>query len=228
VRSIVVTGASRGLGSAIATSLAEDPEHAVFAVSRSGLAPPGCTGIACDVGDHASVRAAFASLQKDGNLYALINAAGVASMNLAMATPPETIERIIRTNLIGTINCCIGLSKRFGRNRAGRIVNFSTIAVPLSLKGEAVYVASKAGVEGFSKTFAREMADFGVNVNVIAPGPIDTDLIAGVPASSIDKIVKAQIIPRKFEKDAVVKLVHFLLGEQSDMLSGQVLNVGGA
>ncbi len=226
MKSIVVTGASRGLGEAISESLV-DAGYRVYGVSRSGKAPEGCLPIACDVGDAAAVKAAFAEAAKDKELYGLINAAGVASMNLAITTPPETVEKIIRTNLLGTINCCVALAKRFSRNKIGRIVNFSTIAVPISLKGESIYVASKAGVEGFSKSFAREMADFSTTVNVIAPGPIDTDLIAGVPNAAIESIVNHQIIPSKFGKDAIIELVEYLLSSNSRMLSGQILNVGG-
>ncbi|MCF6303333.1 MAG: SDR family oxidoreductase [Devosiaceae bacterium] len=226
MKTIVVTGASRGLGASIATALKDDG-YKVIGLSRSGEAPDGVTGIACDVGEHASVKAALGDVSKDKNLYALINAAGIASMNLAMATPPETVQRIIQTNLIGTINCSIALSKRFARNKSGRIINFSTIAVPISLKGESVYVASKAGVEGFSKSFAREMGDFNITVNVIAPGPIDTNLIASVPSGAIDKIIEHQILPKKFEKQDVVDLTKYLLSDQSHMISGHIFNIGG-
>lgn len=226
-KTVVVTGASRGLGAQIATALCSDGWK-VIGLSRAGEAPEGVEAIACDVGDFDSVKQALAGAAKDKELYGLINAAGIASMNLAISTPPETVERIIRTNLIGTIFCCQALGKRFARNKGGRIINFSTIAVPISLKGESVYVASKAGVEGFSRSFAREMADFNTTVNVIAPGPIDTDLIAAVPSGSIQNIIDRQIIPEKFAKDDIVKLCRFLLSEQSAMLSGQVLNVGGA
>lgn len=226
MKTVVVTGASRGLGAAIALHLARSG-YRVIGLSRSGSAPEGVEAVACDVGNFEAVRSALRPVMRDENLYGLINAAGIASMNLAMATPPETVERIIRTNLIGTINCCIALSKRFARNKTGRIINFSTIAVPISLKGESIYVASKAGVEGFSRSFAREMADFNVTVNVIAPGPIDTDLIAKVPSTAIDRIVAHQIIPRKFDKQDVVRLVDLILAEDSYMLSGQIFNIGG-
>jgi 3-oxoacyl-[acyl-carrier protein] reductase len=114
------------------------------------------------------------------------------------------------------------------RQKAGSIINFSTIAVPLALKGESIYVASKAGVEGFSRTFAREMADFGITVNCIAPGPIDTSLIKGVSAGQISKIVSQQIIPKQFEPSAVCDLVELLLSEKSRALTGEILRVGGA
>jgi 3-oxoacyl-[acyl-carrier protein] reductase len=215
------------LGEAICLKLVHEGFN-VVGLSRSGGAPEGVDARSCDVADYQSVENALSDISKDKQLRGLVNTAGVASMNLLMSTPPNTVEKIIRTNLIGTINTCMFLSKRLARNKNGRIVNFSTIAVPISLKGESVYVASKAGVEGFSRSFAREMADFGGTVNVIAPGPIDTDLIAKVPSASIEKVISHQIIPKKFDKQAIVKMTEYLLSEDSEMLSGQIFNIGGA
>ena len=114
------------------------------------------------------------------------------------------------------------------RQKSGLIINFSTIAVNLALKGESVYAASKAGVETFSRTFARETASFNVRVNCIAPGPIRTDLLRGVTEDQIDNIVAQQIIQKRFEKSDICDLVELLLNEKAQSLSGQVLNVGGA
>ena len=114
------------------------------------------------------------------------------------------------------------------RHKSGSIINFSTIAVALGLKGESIYVASKAGVEGFTRAFAREMADFNVNVNCIAPGPIDTALLKGITSAQISKIVSQQIFQKQFTPDAVCDLVEMLLDSRSKALSGQVLHVGGA
>ena len=113
------------------------------------------------------------------------------------------------------------------RQKHGSFINFSTIAVPLALKGESVYAASKAGVESFSRTFAREMADFNVRVNCIAPGPIRTDLLRGITDAQIEKITSLQVIPKQFQKSDVCDLVELLLDEKAASLSGQVLNVGG-
>jgi 3-oxoacyl-[acyl-carrier protein] reductase len=95
------------------------------------------------------------------------------------------------------------------------------------LKGESIYAASKAGVEGFTRSFAREMADFNVTVNCIAPGPIDTNLLKGITSEQIQKIVSQQIIPRQFTPEAVSDLVELLLDPRGKSLSGQVLHVGG-
>ena len=106
-------------------------------------------------------------------------------------------------------------------------MNFSTIAVPMGLKGESIYVASKAGIEGFSKSFAREMSDFDVRVNCIAPGPINTDLIRGVERKLIEKVIANQIIQKQFGVDDVSDLVELLLNPKAKSVSGQVLSVGG-
>lgn len=223
---IIVTGASKGLGAAICERLLAGG-HNVLGLSRNvdGLA---FNAMSCDVSDYDQVKSVARELRKQkAEISAVVNVAGIASMNLAVTTPPSTTHKLIQTNLVGTINCCQIFAPFMLRKKAGSIINFSTIAVALGLKGESVYAASKAGVEGFSRAFAREMADFNVRVNCIAPGPIDTDLIKGVRPDQIKDIVDLQIMPRQFEKSDVCDLVDFLLSDQSSSLSGQVLNVGG-
>ncbi len=223
---IVVTGASKGLGRAICERL-KSKNIEVFGLARdvSDLSFP---GMSCDVSSYKEVKSIAQHLKREGiNVDGLINAAGIASMNLAITTPPEVSERIIRTNLLGTIFCCQIFAPFLIRNKIGNIINFSTIAVALGLKGESVYAASKAGVEGFTRSFAREMADFSVNVNCIAPGPIDTNLLKGLTASQIAKIIAQQIIPRQYTPDTISDLVELLLDKRSASLSGQVLHVGG-
>lgn len=223
---IVVTGASRGLGRAVCERLVAQGVS-VFGLARQvqGLPFP---ALACDVADHDAVRRAAQALRHSGvPVSGLINAAGVASMNLALTTPAEVSRRLINTNLLGTIYCCQLLGPLLVRQRCGAIINFSTIAVALGLRGESVYAASKAGVEGFTRAFAREMADFGINVNCIAPGPIDTDLLKGVSATQVADIVARQVIPRQFTADAVCDLVELLLDPRAAAIAGQVLHVGG-
>ena len=161
------------------------------------------------------------------NVTAFINAAGVASMNMAVTTDESTVQKLIQTNLVGTIYCCQLFAPIMLRQKQGSFINFSTIAVALALKGESVYAASKAGVESFSRTFAREMADFNVRVNCIAPGPIRTDLLRGITDTQIEKITSQQVIQKQFQKSNVCDLVELLLDEKASSLSGQVLNVGG-
>jgi 3-oxoacyl-[acyl-carrier protein] reductase len=222
----VVTGASRGLGKAIADRLVERGDE-VFAIARAGSSLD-VEGIDCDVRNYASVKAAARVIRKKGGTVdAIINAAGVASMNLALTTSEASVKKIIETNLLGTIYCNQLLGPILARQKHGSIINFSTIAVALALKGESVYAASKAGIESFSRVFAREMADFNVRVNCIAPGPIRTDLLNGISDEQIEKITSQQIIPRQFEKSDVCDLVEILLDQRSNSISGQVLNIGG-
>ncbi len=224
---IVVTGASRGLGRAICERLLQSDE-AVFGLARqvAGLPFP---ALSCDVSSATEVRAAARHVRSQGHgVTGLINAAGIASMNLAVTMPPAKARQLIEVNLLGTIQVCQLFAPLMIRRKAGSIVNFSTIAVALGLKGESVYAASKAGVEGFTRAFAREMADFGITVNCIAPGPIDTDLLRGVSQEQIARVVAQQVIARPFTPDAVCDVAQMLLGHQSRALSGQVFHIGGA
>ena len=224
---IIVTGASRGLGRSVAERLISSGRE-VLSLSRTSEGVPG-DSVTCDVSDYEAVKAVAQSLRKEKReIEGLVNAAGIASMNLAVTTPPSMTQKLIQTNLAGTIHCCQLFAPLMIRKKAGSIINFSTIAVTLGLKGESIYAASKAGVEGFSRAFAREMADFDIRVNCVAPGPIKTDLLKGVSDEQIDAIVVQQILPKLFLPDDVADLCEFLLGPQSQSLSGQVLKVGGA
>lgn len=224
---IIVTGASKGLGRAICDRLIEKNVD-VLGLARNVDDVP-FNSASCDISSYEGVKAVAQKLRKSGvKVSGLVNAAGIASMNLALTTPQSVSQQIINTNLLGTIYCCQLFSPLMLRNKQGSIINFSTIAVALGLKGESIYAASKAGVEGFTRSFAREMADFNVNVNCIAPGPIDTNLLKGVTAEQIKKIVSQQIIPLQFKPDSVADLVELLIDSRSNSLSGQVLHVGGA
>jgi 3-oxoacyl-[acyl-carrier protein] reductase len=223
---IIVTGASRGLGKAITERLTKKGEK-VVGLSRS-VDELDIESIECDVSDYLSVKSAARKVkQMKTSVKAFINAAGVASMNMAVTTDESTVQKLIQTNLVGTIYCCQLFAPIMLRQKYGSFINFSTIAVALALKGESVYAASKAGVEAFSRTFAREMADFNVRVNCIAPGPIQTDLLRGITDTQIKKITSQQVIPKQFQKSDVCDLVELLIDEKASSLSGQVLSVGG-
>lgn len=223
---IIVTGASRGIGKAITERLIEKGEEVVgLARSVNGL---NIKAIECDVSDYTSVKNASREVKKlKKPVKAFINAAGVASMNMAVTTDESTVQKLIQINLVGTIYCCQLFAPILLRQKYGSFINFSTIAVALALKGESIYAASKAGVETFTRTFAREMADFNIRVNCIAPGPIQTDLLKGITDTQIEKITSQQIIPEQFQKSDVCDLIELLIDERARSLSGQVLNIGG-
>ena len=223
---IIVTGSSKGIGLAICHRLAEKGEK-VFQLSRNGP-QVNKLGLECDVSSPESVEKVLKILKKQKyKIKGLINVAGIASMNLTLTTPPNTIRNILDTNLFGTINCCKAFAPLLIRNNSGFIINFSTIAVALNIKGEASYAASKAGVETFTKTFAREMADFNINVNCIAPGPIKTDLTKNISQTKIENIISRQLIPKQFGKDDICDVVELLIDSRSKSLSGQIFSIGG-
>ena len=154
---IIVTGGSSGIGKSITEELISKGEK-VITISRSG-SENNPNHFACDICDYESLKKVYKKLNNgEDSLKAIINCAGIASMNLALTTPPEVAEKVIKTNLLGTIYCCQIFSPLLIRNKGGRIINFSTIAVSIGLKGESIYVASKAGLIGLTKQLAFEVA----------------------------------------------------------------------
>ena len=228
-RSIVVTGASSGIGRHIAETASNNGIE-VIGLSRKKI-ETNFESIECDVSDPHAVKSIFKELKRNSGFDCLINTAGIASMNLFLSTPVEKMEEILKTNVLGTMYCSQNALKIFARRKESlhsSIINFSTIAVPLSLKGEAVYVASKGAVEAFSRSLAREASDFNCNVNVISPGPIDTNLISKISADKIQKIVDRQIIQEKATKEDIWNICHFLMSQKASSITGQIFNVKGA
>ena len=226
-KNIIVTGSSSGLGKFICEQATNEGFN-VIGLARSETKDAKFKTFQCDISDHKEVKNVFKQIKKNFEPHILINAAGIASMNLFLTTPPSKMEQIISTNVLGTMFCCQEALKNFARQKNKNfILNFSTIAVSLSLKGESVYVASKGAVESFSKTLAREAADFNCNVNVIAPGPVDTKLISGIADSKIEDIVNAQIINEKASKDDIWRICKLLISDNSKDITGQSINVKG-
>ena len=163
-----------------------------------------------------------------GGLYAAINCAGAASMNHALLTPATTLDELYAANVRGTFLVSREAAKLMRKAASGRIVNVSSVAVPLRLKGQAAYVASKAAVERLSQVLAVELAEYGITVNVVGPGPIPTDMTHGVPKPLLERLLESLPLKREGTIEDVANVVEFFLRPESEAVTGQVIYLGGA
>ena len=231
-RHILITGASRGLGDYLARHYL-DQGHVVIGCARSDASESLLTReryrhYRVDVTDAPAVHALFRELQRDlGRLDALINNAGIANMNPIALTPIEVARRIMETNFLGTFLLSQAAIRLLRKSPAPRIVNMSSVAVPLRLAGEAVYAASKSAIELLTRITARELGLFGITCNAVGPTPIDTELLKGVGEEKIRHLVEQQAIRRMAQPSDIAHVVDFFLHPESQMITGQVIYLGG-
>ncbi|MDP4611554.1 MAG: SDR family oxidoreductase [Opitutales bacterium] len=229
MKTIVITGTRKGIGQALAQHYLNKGWN-VAGCSRgdASIQHEHYTHFSLDVSDEEAVVAMARTLKKQfGQVDALLNNAGIASMNHALLTPASTVNRILQTNVVGTFLFCREMAKLMRSTKAGRIINFTTVAHPLNLEGEAIYAASKAAVESLTRILARELAELQITVNAIGPTPIETDLIRGVPADKMEALLQRQAIRRMGEVKDVINAVDFFIRPESDFITGQVIYLGG-
>jgi 3-oxoacyl-[acyl-carrier protein] reductase len=229
VKSIVITGTRKGIGKSLAEHyLAEGWQVAGCSRGESSISHDNYRHFSLDVSDELAVVAMARAVKSEfGGVDALINNAGIASMNHAILTPADTVNSVLATNVTGTFLFCREMAKLMRRKKSGRIVNFTTVAHPLNLEGEAIYAASKAAVESLTRILSREFAELSITVNALGPTPIDTDLIRGVPEGKMDALIQRQAIRRLGEVRDVINAVDFYLRPESDFITGQVIYLGG-
>jgi 3-oxoacyl-[acyl-carrier protein] reductase len=228
-RVVLISGTSKGIGRALVEHfVAKDLRVVGCSRSEFDREFPNYRHYCLDVADESAVKEMFAQIRRsEGRLDVLINNAGIASMNHSLLTPITTVTRIFSTNFVGTFLFCREAARLMQANRYGRIVNFTTVAVPLKLEGEAVYAASKAAIISLTQILAREFAEFGITVNAIGPTPIKTDLLRGVPSDKLDKLISRQAIKRYGETRDVIQVIDFFIHPASDFVTGQVIFLGG-
>ena len=229
MKTIVITGTRKGIGKEMAKHyLAEGWQVVGCSRGEGSIEHAYYQHFSLDVSDEDAVIAMARTIKAShGKVEALLNNAGIASMNHALLTPACTVNRILQTNVVGTFLFCREMSKLMRRTKNGRIINFTTVAHPLNLEGEAIYAASKAAVESLTRILARELAELKITVNAIGPTPIETDLIRGVPQEKMNALLTRQALGRMGEVRDVINAVDFYLREESDFITGQVLYLGG-
>jgi len=234
----LVTGASRGLGKAIALALAAEGAS-IAAVARSeealketieairaagGTAEP----FALDVSDHAAADATVEKIvARFQHIDVLVNNAGVTRDGLLMRMSSEAWDTVLDTNLKGAFNLTKPVSRLMVRQRAGRIINISSVIGLIGNPGQTNYAASKAGLIGFSKSVARELASRGITCNVVCPGFIETDMTKGLNADLTKKLLETIPLQRLGQPEDIAGVVAFLSSPAASYITGQVLTVDG-
>lgn len=234
----VVTGASRGIGRAVALALAAEGAKVVVNYASSGGAAEAVVAEITDMGSEAialqanvaeadQVDALFNSvMEKWGRVDILVNNAGIARDTLLLRMKLEDWQAVIDLNLTGVFLCTKVASKVMLKQRSGRIINLTSVVGEMGNAGQANYSASKAGVMGFTKAVAKEVASRGITVNAIAPGFIQTDMTADLKAG--EEILKLIPLGRYGQPEEVAGLVRFLAADPAAAyITGQVINIDG-
>lgn len=235
----VITGASRGIGAAIAKKMAENGAMVVINYQGSvqaakeleeSIKANGGKAVTykCDVSDFTHCEMFIKEIVKEyGRIDILVNNAGITRDGLLMGMKEEDFDSVINVNLKGTFNTIRFASRVMVKQRKGKIINISSVSGVAGNAGQANYSASKAGVIGLTKSAARELASRNINVNAIAPGFVETDMTEAL-SDKVKEAAKGQIPLGRFGKpEEIAELALFLASEKSNYITGQIINADG-
>ena len=235
----LVTGASRGIGRAIALELAHSGADVVVNYAGSAAAAQDTVAqiealgrralaIQANVADYAQVDAMIAAaIAAFGRIDILVNNAGIIRDNLLMRMKEEEFDDVIATNLKGVFNCLKAVTRPMMKQRSGRIVNISSVVGVLGNIGQANYVAAKAGVIGLTKSAARELASRNITVNAVAPGFIVTEMTDELPPEAKNELTRQIPLAKLGRPEDVARVVRFLVSEDAAYMTGQTIHVDG-
>jgi len=235
-RTALVTGAARGIGREVALALSGAGAFVAAAdIADAGpvlweIESRGGEGAALslDVSDFESVKDALKRVDADfGGLYILVNNAGVTADGLIGRMGPEDWRRVIEVNLTGCFNACRAAARAMLRRKEGRIINISSIVARIGRAGQANYAASKAGIEGLTRSLALELSHRDITVNAVAPGYIDTEMTRALPEEVREEIISEIPLGRPGLPSDVAAAVLFLAGPAAGYITGQVIQVNG-
>lgn len=235
----IVTGSSRGIGEATAIKLAEDgfdvlvnysgnQERAEAVVAKIEALGQKAIAVKANVSDAEEVKEMIRiAIETFGSIDVVVNNAGITRDNLTMRMKSEDFDDVIATNLKGVFNVVQSVTRQMLKQRSGVIINMSSVVGALGNAGQANYVASKAGVEGLTKTFAREFASRGVRVNAVAPGFIISDMTDKLGADLVEGMKQQIPLGTLGEVNDIAEAVSFLASNKAKYITGQTLHVNG-
>ncbi len=230
----VVTGGTRGIGRAVCEALQQDGFTVVASyagnddAARKFTADTGIATYKFDVGDHEATLAACAQITEEvGPIEVVVNNAGITRDGTLMRMSYQDWDDVMRTNLGGCFNMAKAAFEGMKDRKWGRIINIGSINGQAGQYGQVNYAAAKSGIHGFTKALAQEGARYGITVNAIAPGYIDTDMVAAVPENVLEKIVAKIPVGRLGQASEIARGVSFLASEQGAFITGSTLSING-